>query len=59
MAKNSAFRGAVLDIMRSARTVRTNRTRFRTYETVLEIDKDKMLRMLRNAAIISKVDKKN
>ena len=62
MDQNSAFKGAVWLITRTAteRTIPNNQIPLRTYETVvLEIDKDETLTLLRKAAIIAKVDKKN
>src|SRR6056300_2089710 len=49
MVQNDTFRAVVKGIIRGAKTVRINPTGDDTYETVLEIDKDMMLMMLRNA----------
>ncbi len=49
MVQNDTFRAVVKGIIRGAKTVRINPTGEDTYETVLEIDKDMMLMMLRNA----------
>ena len=49
MVQNDTFRGIVSGVIRGARTVRINPTGDDTHETVLEIDKDMMLMMLRNA----------
>ena len=49
MVQNDTFRAVVKGIIRGAKTVRINPTGVDTYETVLEIDKDMMLMMLRNA----------
>ena len=48
MVQNDTFRAVVKGIIRGAKTVRINPTGVDTYETVLEIDKDMMLMMLRN-----------
>ena len=49
MVQNDTFRAVVKGLIRGAKTVRINPTGEDTYETVLEIDKDMMLMMLRNA----------
>ena len=49
MVQNDTFRGVVKGIIRGAKTVRINPTGVDTYETVLEIDKDMMLMMLKSA----------
>ena len=49
MVQNDTFRAVVKGLIRGAKTVRINPTGVDTYETVLEIDKDMMLMMLRNA----------
>ena len=49
MVQNDTFRAVVKGVIRGAKTVRINPTGVDTYETVLEIDKDMMLLMLRNA----------
>ena len=49
MVQNDTFRAVVKGLIRGAKTVRINPTGNDTYETVLEIDRDMMLMMLRNA----------
>ena len=49
MVQNDTFRAVVKGVIRGAKTVRINPTGDDTYETVLGIDKDMMLMMLRNA----------
>ena len=49
MVQNDTFRAVVKGIIRGAKTVRINPTGVDTYETVLEIDKDMMLMMLKSA----------
>ena len=49
MVQNDTFRAVVRGIIRGAKTVRINPTGVDTYETVLEIDKDMMLMMLKSA----------
>ena len=49
MVQNDTFRAVVRGVIRGAKTVRINPTGEDTYETVLEIDKDMMLMMLRSA----------
>ena len=49
MVQNDTFRAVVKGVIRGAKTVRINPTGEDTYETVLEIDKDMMLMMLRSA----------
>ena len=49
MVQNDTFRAVVKGIIRGAKTVRINPTGVDTYETVLEIDKDMMLLMLKSA----------
>ena len=53
MVQNDTFRAVVKGIIRGAKTVRINPTGEDTYETVLEIDKDMMLMMLRSARRLS------
>ena len=48
MVQNDTFR-AVKGVIRGAKTVRINPTGNDTYETVLEIDRDMMMALLRNA----------
>ena len=47
--KNDTFRAVVKGVIRGAKTVRINPTGNDTYETVLEIDRDMMMALLRNA----------
>ena len=49
MVQNDTFRAVVKGVIRGAKTVRINPTGVDTYETVLEIDKDMMLMMLKSA----------
>jgi hypothetical protein len=49
MVQNDTFRAVVKGLIRGAKTVRINPTGEDTYETVLEIDRDMMIMMLRNA----------
>ena len=49
MVQNDTFRAVVRGVIRGAKTVRINPTGEDTYETVLEIDKDMMLMMLKSA----------
>ena len=49
MVQNDTFRAVVKGIIRGAKTVRIDPTGVDTYETVLEIDKDMMLMMLKSA----------
>ena len=49
MVQNDTFRAVVKGLIRGAKTVRINPTGDDTYETVLEIDRDMMIMMLRNA----------
>ena len=49
MVQNDTFRAVVKGIIRGAKTVRINPTGEDTYETVLEIDRDMMMALLRNA----------
>ena len=49
MVQNDTFRAVVKGIIRGAKTVRINPTGEDTYETVLEIDKDMMIMMLKSA----------
>ena len=49
MVQNDTFRAVVKGLIRGAKTVRINPTGVDTYETVLEIDRDMMFMMLRNA----------
>ena len=49
MVQNDTFRAVVKGLIRGAKTVRINPTGDDTYETVLEIDRDMMFMMLRNA----------
>ena len=49
MVQNDTFRAVVKGVIRGAKTVRINPTGVDTYETVLEIDKDMMIMMLKSA----------
>ena len=49
MVQNDTFRGIVSGTIRGARTVRINPTRSDTYEVLLEIDKDTLSYLLRQA----------
>ena len=49
MVQNDTFRAVVKGVIRGAKTVRINPTGNDTYETVLEIDKDMMIMMLKSA----------
>ena len=49
MVQNDTFRAVVKGIIRGAKTVRINPTGQDTYETVLEIDRDMMMALLRSA----------
>ena len=49
MVQNDTFRAVVKGVIRGAKTVRINPTGNDTYETVLEIDRDMMMALLRNA----------
>ena len=49
MVQNDTFRAVVKGGIRGAKTVRINPTSNDTYETVLEIDRDMMMALLRNA----------
>ena len=49
MVQNDTFRAVVKGIIRGAKTVRINPTSDDTYETVLEIDRDMMMALLKNA----------
>ncbi len=49
MVQNDTFRAVVKGVIRGAKTVRINPTGSDTYETVLEIDRDMMMALLRNA----------
>merc|ERR1711988_914351 len=49
MVQNDTFRAVVKGVIRGAKTVRINPTGEDTYETVLEIDKDMMIMMLKSA----------
>ena len=49
MAQNDTFRAVIKGIIRGAKTVRINPAGVDAYEAVLEIDKDMILMMLRNA----------
>ena len=49
MVQNDTFRAVVKGIIRGAKTVRINPTGQDTYETVLEIDRDMMIALLRSA----------
>ena len=49
MVQNDTFRGIVSGIIRGARTVRINPTGKDKYETVLEIDRDMMIALLKSA----------
>ena len=48
MVQNDTFRAVVKGVIRGAKTVRINPTGNDTYETVLEIDRDMMMALLRN-----------
>ena len=49
MVQNDTFRAVVKGVIRGAKTVRINPTGNDTYETVLEIDREMMMALLRNA----------
>ncbi len=49
MVQNDTFRAVVKGVIRGAKTVRINPTGKDTYETVLEIDRDMMVALLRSA----------
>ena len=49
MVQNDTFRAVVKGVIRGAKTVRINPTGKDTYETVLEIDKDMMIALLKSA----------
>ena len=49
MVQNDTFRAVVKGVIRGAKTVRINPTGNDTYETVLEIDREMMMSLLRNA----------
>ena len=49
MVQNDTFRAVVKGVIRGAKTVRINPTSNDTYEIVLEIDRDMMMALLRNA----------
>ena len=49
MVQNDTFRAVVKGVIRGAKTVRINPTSNDTYETVLEIDREMMMALLRNA----------
>ena len=49
MVQNDTFRAVVKGLIRGAKTVRINPTSNDTYETVLEIDREMMMALLRNA----------
>ena len=51
MVQNDTFRAVVKGVIRGAKTVRINPTGNDTYETVLEIDREMMMALLRNARI--------
>ena len=51
MVQNDTFRAVVKGVIRGAKTVRINPTGNDTYETVLEIDSDMIMALLRNARI--------
>ena len=52
MVQNDTFRAVVKGVIRGAKTVRINPTGKDTYETVLEIDRDMMVALLRSARSI-------
>ncbi len=49
MVQNDTFRAVVKGVIRGAKTVRINPTGKDTYETVLEIDRDMMVALLKSA----------
>ena len=49
MVQNDTFRAVVKGVIRGAKTVRINPTGKDTYETVLEIDRDMMIALLKSA----------
>ena len=49
MVQNDTFRAVVKGVIRGAKTVRINPTGQDTYETVLEIDRDMMIALLKSA----------
>ena len=49
MVQNDTFRAIVKGVIRGAKTVRINPTGKDTYETVLEIDRDMMVALLKSA----------
>ena len=53
MVQNDTFRGIVSGTIRGARTVRINPTGIDTYEVLLEIDKDTLSYLLRQARIVA------
>ena len=52
MVQNDTFRAVVKGVIRGAKTVRINPTGKDTYETVLEIDRDMMIALLKSARSI-------
>ena len=52
MVQNDTFRAVVKGVIRGAKTVRINPTGKDTYETVLEIDRDMMIALLKSARTI-------
>ena len=53
MVQNDTFRGIVSGTIRGARTVRINPTGSDTYEVLLEIDKDTLSYLLRQARTVA------
>ena len=53
MVQNDTFRGIVSGTIRGARTVRINPTGSDTYEVLLEIDKDTLSYLLRQARSVA------
>ena len=53
MVQNDTFRGIVSGTIRGARTVRINPTGTDTYEVLLEIDKDTLSYLLRQARTVA------
>ena len=53
MVQNDTFRGIVSGVIRGARTVRINPTGSDTYEVLLEIDKDTLSYLLRQARTVA------
>ena len=57
MVQNDTFRGIVSGTIRGARTVRINPTGSDTYEVLLEIDKETLSYLLRQARSVAKKQK--